>query len=88
MYLSYTDALEMCNLKSLKDRREKKCLDFSLRCVKHDKNSRIFPLNPNIIEKHHDVREREMFVVNSARTDAYTKSTIPYCQRMLNKHFS
>ena len=88
MYLSYTDALEMCNLKSLHDRREKKCLDFSLRCVKHDKNSRIFPLNPNIIEKHHDVREREMFVVNSARTDAYKKSTIPYCQRMLNKHFS
>ena len=35
---------EMVGLDSLYDRRVKRCLHFSLKCVKHDK-SRLFPLN-------------------------------------------
>ena len=45
MYVSYAAALEMCGLDSLSDRREKRCLDFSLKCLKHPKNKRLFLLN-------------------------------------------
>ena len=45
-YIDYESALEMSGLTSLKERREKRCLDFALKCVKHPKNSRLSPLNP------------------------------------------
>ena len=34
-----------------------------------------------------EVREREEFVVNFARTKQYQQSAIPACQRLLNNHF-
>ena len=47
MYIDYSSALEMSGLDTLYARRLKRCLDFSLKCVKHEKNSRLFPLNTN-----------------------------------------
>ena len=88
MYIDYPIALEMCNLKTLLEMREKKCLDFSLKCIKHTKNSRIFPINPNQLEANMDIRQRELFKVNFSRTEKYRKSAVPFCQRLLNKHFS
>ena len=88
MYINYSIALEMSDLKPLYARREKKCLDFSLKCIKHPKNSRLFPLNPNLFLENHDVRKRELFKVNFSRTDTYKKSAIPFCQRLLNDHYS
>ena len=35
----------------------------------------------------HDIRNRENFKVNKARTKRYKKSTIPYLQRRLKAHF-
>ena len=87
-YLSYNAALEMTGLVSLYDRREKRCLDFSLKCLKHPINSRLFPMNPNYLNPAHKGRNRERFVVNFASTDTYKDSAIPYCQRLLNQHFS
>ena len=42
--------------------------------------------NPNI-GSITEVREREEFVVNFARTKQYKESAIPFCQRLLNGHF-
>ena len=42
--------------------------------------------NPNI-GSITEVREREEFVVNFARTRQYKESAIPFCQRLLNSHF-
>ena len=84
MYVSYAAALEMCGLDSLSDRREQRCLEFSLKSVKHPKNGRLFPLNPSTNQ--HFIRQKEVFQVNFAKTDEYKKSAIPYCQRLLNKH--
>ena len=84
-YVSYEAALEMTGLETLQSRRETRCLEFSKKCLSHDKNSRLFPLNPVNTA---NVREKETFVVNFARTDAYKLSAIPYCQRLLNKHFT
>ena len=82
-YVSYESALQLTSLEKLSIRREQRCLDFSLKCIKHPTNKRLFP--PNILK---DGKTKEMFVVNWARTDAYKDSTIPYCQRLLNYYFS
>ena len=47
----------------------------------------MFPANPNL-DNDIEVRQRERFIVNFARTKAYHKSAIPpYCQNLLNTHF-
>ena len=84
-YVSYSAALEMTGLQTLRERREKKCLSFSKNCIKHPRNSRFFPLNPNI--ENGTTVLGEKFIVNHGRTEDYRQSTIPYCQRMLNSHF-
>ena len=84
MYITYPAALEMCGLETLSKRREARCLDFAKKCLEHPRNRRFFPLNPNIPA--YKVRDVEKFKVNFARTSAYMKSTIPYCQRLLNEH--
>ena len=84
-YIDYEAALEMTGLDTLYSRREKRCLSFSLKCLKHEKNKRMFQVN-NFIGT--NVRERETVWVNFAGTETYRKSAIPYCQRLLNKHFS
>ena len=85
MYINYESALEMSGLQTLKSRRDKRCLDFSLKCVKHSKNRRLFPLNTRTFGQ--EQKTMETFEVNFAKTDAYKLSTIPHCQRLLNKHF-
>ena len=86
-YVSYTAALEMTGQASLIERREKRCLEFALRCIKHPINKKIFPQNPNLNQEGMEIRSREVFVVNHARTESYKKSAVPYCQRLLNTHF-
>ena len=88
MYVSYVAACEMTGLLTLSERREKRCLDFSLKCLKHPRHSSLFPLNPYYLSQQHEERNREKFTVNFARTDTYKDSTIPYCQRLLNQHFA
>ena len=85
-YVSYPAALEMTGLQTLHDRREKRCLDFALKAIKHPINTRMFPLNRNL-DNVLEVRSRETFQVNFARTDQYKKSAIPSCQCILNDHF-
>ena len=84
MYINYDAALEMCGLQTLFSRRQKRCLEFSLRCLKNPRTSRLFPLRKNTGQ---DVRSSELFIVNFSRTSYYKNSTIPFCQRLLNEHF-
>ena len=86
-YTSYSAALELTGLQTLKDRREKRCLNFARKCVKHPTNKRFFPLNKNL-NLDNNIRNREKFTVNYARTAAYERSAIPYCQRLLNSYYS
>ena len=80
-YIDYSNALETCNLKTLYDRREERCMSFAKRCLKHPVHSRLFPLNP---WNPHYIRDSEKFKVNFAKTETYKKSAIPYIQRLLN----
>ena len=83
MYVSYEAALEMCGLVTLAERRENRSLSFAQKCVKHPTNHLMFQPNPSTDT--HDVRSREAYMVNKARTEAYRKSTIPDLQRRLNE---
>ena len=85
MYVNYQAALEMCGLQTLANRRQQRCLDFSLKCVKHPKMGNLFPMNPE--NSQHYLRKKELFRVNFAHTTRYKNSTIPYCQRLLNGYF-
>ena len=64
----------MCNLKTLYERRENRCLDFALKSTKHERNNRLFPLKTSTSD--YEVREKEKFHVNFARTSKYQKSAI------------
>ena len=78
-YVEYEAALEMCNLEKLSTRREKRQLNFALKCLEYPFTQNLFPENES---------KREKFVVNFARTEQYKNSTVPQCQRNLNKHFA
>ena len=86
MYVSYSAALEMCGLETLYQRREHRCLDFAKKCLKHPKLKNLFPFNQET--SGYDLRKKEPFKINFAHTSSYKRSTIPYCQRLLNTHFS
>ena len=79
-YNNYEDALKRTGLKTLKQRREEKCLAFSLKCLKHPELKRLFPKNENA----YTLRKKEEFKVNFAYTEDYRRSAIPYCQQLLN----
>ena len=83
-YLTYNNALIRLNMETLENRREELCLNFALKCVKHKKLKKMFPLN----RKSHnmDTRENEKYEVQFAYNGRLKKSSIPYMQRMLNEH--
>ena len=72
-YVSYSAALEMCNLETLFKRREVRCLSFAHKCLKHPAHRKLFPLNDNNENNEHTSREK--YSVNFARTDTYKMST-------------
>ena len=82
-YSEYKSALNQCILERLSNRREKRCLKFGLKATKHPKHQKLFPLNQEIDL---ELRDVEKYHVNFARTSTYKKSSIPYIQRLLNKH--
>ena len=80
-YSSYSQALDYLSLEPLTERRQKLCLKFAKKCLKHEKTQDMFPLNQNYDK---NTREREKYVVQHARTSRLKDSAIPQMQRMLN----
>ena len=60
-YVSYEAALEMCNLETLSERREKRQLSFSQKCLENPFTKSMFPSN--------EENKKGKFVVNFARTE-------------------
>ena len=86
MYIGYSAALEMCGLQTLAERRKRRCLDFALKCSKHPKMEKLFPLNQE--KSTYYLRQTERYKVNFASTSVYKNSAVPYCQRLLNQYYS
>ena len=79
-YTSYESALEELNLSDLKTRREYLCRKFALKCTENEKTKHFFKRN----KKQIDLRQKEMYHVEFARTERYKISSIPQMQRLLN----
>ena len=80
-YGHYRDALEELNLETLAARREKLCLTFAKRTLKHPKVASMFPLNH---QSQYSTRKHEKYLVQPAKTDRLKNSSIPQLQRALN----
>ena len=87
-YIDYSSAMEMAGLDSLLARRDRRALSYGLKSITHPVLKRHFPLNTALLEDEHDIRNRELFNVNFARTERYRNSAIPAIQRRLNEHYS
>ena len=48
MYIDCKSALEISRLDTLGTRRDARCLDFALKCVRHKKNRRLLSIKSNI----------------------------------------
>ena len=79
-YDCYTNALSLCSLQTLRDRRNHLSLTFAQKCTKSDKTSDMFPLN----SKTYDTRNPEKYFITPAKTNRLAKSAIPHMQRLLN----
>ena len=81
-YQNYKDALKLAKMESLEERRGLISLKFAKNCLKNENFSKLFPLK----RKNHEmnVRNPDMYIVKSANTERYKKSTIPFLQRHLN----
>ena len=80
--MSYLAACEMTGLQELSVRRQARCLQFAKRSLGNPITRTMFPEN-KISE--HNFRSTEKYVVNFASTENYKNSTLPFCQRLLNK---
>ena len=81
-YTSYEDALVICNLDTLKARRNQLSLSFAIKCTKSENTSDMFPLRENVA----NTRNGEKYIVAKSSTDRLGNSAIPFMQRLLNKH--
>ena len=83
-YETYEDGLLRTNLESLKERREKLCKTFAIKCVKSE-NPRVNNIFSKRKTKHGmDLRKNEKYEVKFARTNRLKNSSVPYMQRILN----
>ena len=87
-YISYKNALEMCEIETLEKRRTKICEKFAMKCFKSPRYSTWFHLNDNS-ETQHNTRsyKRPLKAVNS-RTQRYKNSTVPFLTELLNNYLS
>ena len=85
-YHGYKQALEHLNLDSLKERRKKIALSFAKKSLKLEKFSKFLPLNnaKHLMNK----RNHDKYDVNSAKTERYRRSAVPFLQRLLNEDYA
>ena len=84
-YIDYQTSIGRCGLETLHSRRQKRCLAFGLRSLKHSKHKTMF--QPSNEADSVEIRLKNKFHVNCAHKTRYKKSTIPFIQNMLNEHF-
>merc|ERR1712208_166751 len=82
-YETYEDGLLRANLESLKERREKLCKTFAIKCVNNE-NQRVNNIFSKKTEHGMDLRKNEKYEVKFAKTNRLKNSSAPYMQRILN----
>ena len=82
-YTSSRNARQKLNFETLFKRRQDICLKFGKKALEHKNHSNWFQPNPNINTNRRTKQNKlkETF----CKTDRYSKSTIPYLTRIINK---
>ena len=83
-YIGYKQSLEKLDMDTLKERREKICLNFALKSIKNVKMKDMFPENERLHAK--SLRKPERYKVDHANTERFRKSSVIYMQNLLNKY--
>ncbi|XP_072039057.1 uncharacterized protein [Amphiura filiformis] len=82
-YVSYDNALVVCNVDKLSDRREQHCLNFARTLSKCDRTTKLLP--PSRGQAHgRQLRNNANLSQLRARTDMFARSPVPYFVRLLN----
>ena len=82
-YESYISACDDANLLTLKDRRLRLCLKFTVKSVKHPKHSKWFKVNTKISRTR---QKQPKFCPVIARTTRFDKSPISFMTKLLNQN--
>ena len=79
-YRDYESALKICKLETLKERRQKLCINFAKKAAKHPNHSKWFKVEtkPNTRSK------KSTYCTPIARLQRFSKSPIPYLTSLLN----
>ena len=83
-YIGYQQSLEKLDMDTLKERREKICLNFALKSRKNVKMKDMFPENERLHAMM--IRKPERYKVDHANTERFRKSSVIYMQNLLNKY--
>ena len=82
-YESYTEALKILKIETLKERRQELCNRFAEKCIQNERTTHMFKKN---IKNHKmNLRNSEKYKVISARTVRMKKSAVPSMSKHLNK---
>ena len=83
-YNGYKKSLEKLNMDTLDERRKILCLNFAVKCTKHEKLKNIFPERKFF----HTMKKRntEKYEVEHANTEKFRKSSVIFMQNLLNKN--
>ena len=81
-YSGYKKSLLKLNIDDLSTRRKKLCVDFAVKCTKHEKFKNMFPK----FNKSHAMQTRKphKFIIQHAKTERLKKSAKIYMQQILN----
>ena len=80
-YKDYENALKICKLETLKERRQKLCLNFAKKAAKHPSHSKWFKPQEN---KQNTRSKKNAYCTPIARLERFRRSPIPYLTRLLN----
>ena len=81
-YTTYNEALEICSLDTLRNRRNKLCLDFATKIVKNPLCSDWIPVTQNV---NYSLRKRPRYRQFNCKTKRFQSSAIPYLIQLLNE---
>ena len=82
-YNSYEERLKELNLPTLKERRNMLSLRFANKCLKNEKTKQMFSRNTKIHKM--NLRKKEHFFIQKAKTERLKKSALLHMTRQLNK---
>ena len=83
-YETYNHALQLCNLLTLEERRNKLCFDFAIKLEKHDLGSLWLPSQRIVKFNLRNVQKYSQFICKTSR---FNNSSIPYFVRILNDYY-